>query len=244
MVTYIKLQNILIRVTECTHTSVNSIQLVLADFDCATSYDRDISKQTGEFNRGAQNGTSGFHPSLYVHTIPYDQVAYDCLRHTQRPRTRMNIVSAYSPPYAHPHTDIFSLGICFLALVHRCDYSYPWYIFVKREMEKCNAYSKRCSPAHVLLHHPLPIVNPTIQENKRTSYDLFTVLTQKSVYYDEGVGLARYATVLQLRASKRIDDDIYDLVERMTSDIQMFTVINIHQCLTILQKCIALNKFI
>ena len=242
----IKLQNILIRVVECTHNSVESIQLLLADFDCASAYKRDVSHHLGSYALPAALGTLGFHPSVYCSSIPYTSVAFDYLSDQHRPTHREfnDIDTAYysEHPFAHPYIDIFSLGIVFLSMIHRCDLGIVWYFHIKYEMSKCRTYPfddpsspHRCTPAHVLLHHPLTHVNPTLAKHRRGSYDLYTVLSAER----NSKGLQDYAAVIQMRASKIIGDDVYELLEMMTMNDSTKTVrLTLHDCIQALSKCI------
>jgi len=241
----IKLQNILIRVTACTHTSVDSIQLLLADFDCASAYKRDISHHVGSFALPAALGTLGFHPSVYCSCIEYTSVAFDYLSNMHRPPHRPvdDVSKSYSSkfPYAHPDIDIFSLGIVLLSMIHRCDLSIAWYIHIKYEMSRCSTYPadesslRQCSPAHVLLHHPLISVNPTLANHHRENYDLYTVLSAG----ENKKGLENYEAVIQMRASKIIGDDMYKLLEMMTMNCQSRkSALTIHTCVQALSECI------
>jgi serine/threonine protein kinase len=246
----IKPNNIFIRVTDCSSTSVARVQLVLADFDLACNYKRDISHHRGSFEQSATLGTSGYHPANYCPSIPYSAVAYAQLRPELRPSERpVKVSSQYIRyhPYAVPYLDVFALGMVFLCMIHRCSMSAPWYYFIKHEITTCTTYPPQkhppynqnhhyCTPAHVLLHHHV-IVNPTLQLNSRAKFDLYTALSNDPERRD---GLRKYYDVIKLRESKVIDDAMYTLLEDMTSPVtsKRVKLPTIHGCIQRIRLCI------
>jgi serine/threonine protein kinase len=244
----IKPNNIFVRAIESTSDAVTRVQLVLADFDLARNCHRDVSRHDGTFEKDAPFGTTGYHPNIYCPTIPYTTVAYSYLLSDHRPTARpaRDALRQYKffNLYATPFLDIYFLGLVFLSMFHRSKLTEPWYIHIKREMVTCTVYPlnppyrldhHHCSPAHVLLCHRLTGVNATLKSPGR--HDLYSVL-KNDVH---GSKLEQYNSVVELRDRKQIDDEMYALLEAMTSPANNRRVRppNIHHCIEVIQRCIA-----
>jgi hypothetical protein len=165
-------------------------------------------------------------------------------------RPTRNVASTYIfyQPDATPFLDIYALGLVFLSMLHRSSLSAPWYIHIKYEITTCTVYPRQvkppfkqdhhyCTPAHVLLCHRLSTTNPTLQMKARAQYDLYTALN--SDVHSKGK-VRQYNDVVELRERKVIDDEMYNLLDAMTTPASTTRIKlpDIHKCIQVIQSCI------
>ena len=212
----IKPNNVFVRVQEGSATDVTRVQLVLADFDLALLYRRDISYHDGEFKHNAQWGTTGYFPAEFSEYVSYEMVAYDKLSPEHRPKGRPLRSPAKEyvihHPFAEPYLDIFALGMVFLGMFHRSHYVCTLVHLHQTTNEHVCSTSRSSlhASAHVLLCHRLTAVNPTIAVSMRAQFDLFTYLSHEG---RRTVGVKKYNDIIEMRESKEIDDTMYELLE-------------------------------
>jgi serine/threonine protein kinase len=155
----LKPHNVMVRAVHATNTTVDTVQLVLGDFDFAAVYLRgqDGTVSWTEVNSDTQTrlGTRGYSPYLYH---PLSSVRDVCLHLCESSSSilstgaRERIDAAYKNAHRHCHTadDIFGLGMLFLCMLHIADVTTSRALWIKCEMHAC---SPTCCPAHVMLYH-------------------------------------------------------------------------------------------
>ena len=163
-------------------------------------------------------GTFSFKSDAYHPLQPFADVLYDCyhvpLGHVS---TRSAADLAYIYPQPSPAVDVFALGMTMLCMLLRYGLPKKVVLWMKYEISVCKKVDVTgCSPAHVLLYHPLPdsrFVNPLLKDCGGQKFDIIPFLS-----LIEGRRFrCTYERLQKEVNSKLISPDLCNLLERMTA---------------------------
>ena len=160
----IKPQNILARCLKSDSYSVFRTQLIYADFDSAAVF-KVRHPETGaikwDANVPASRGTTGYHPTEYHSLTKYNDAFITAVAEKDD-IAKIKYATPYliQYPNACRSTDVYSLGIVILCMIHRSNIDSAKMLWIKKQIITCDGKQyplrhneTKCNPAHVLLYH-------------------------------------------------------------------------------------------
>ena len=242
----LKPHNVMVRAVHATNTTVDTVQLVLGDFDFAAVYHQadDGSISWSEVNTDTQTrmGTRGYSPYLYH---PLCSVKDVCLHLTSvnaaAAAARERIDVAYKDAHRHCHTadDVFGLGMLFLCMLHLGDITSSRALWIKCEMQTCACSAPTCCPAHVMLYHDQVKQNLISNEDVALCFGKETQRRMRYEFMHCQEHVRKHMQVVNEVKSGGIDKRVCELLLAMTSLSREHRP-TVDNCIQVLQTCLAL----
>ena len=216
--TDLKPSNIFVRALEATATTVDRIELVIADFDCSYLYDKPLINDLFSDHIG----TLGFHECLYSRLTTFESAV-------KKSKYYEAFMNKYKEGYFG--VDVFGLGMVFLMMIYRVHIDVVFAHWIKHEISTCSRQQNEnifCSPAHVLLYHSqitpnlyFPVPSADFARLPETNWKRI-----------------RHRRVVDDVKAGNIPKALCDLLEKMTNDYDAAQQqrISIDDCITTLQN--------